>query len=128
MANCQDLVNAVANVQVGVLGISVNLDAIREKLFCLEDLMRQALLTREFQAQAIEKHQQLLIDSTEVLARAINSLAVATGALDVPPAADQTLSRISASDLSSFPPCASTVYCPPGLVKDENGNCVEPPE
>ena len=128
MANCQDLVNAVSLIYTAVNGVSINIDAMREKLICIEEVMRQSEMTREFQAEAIEKQQQLLIDATEALTRGLNAIATASGGFDAPPPANQTLTRISASDLGQFAPCSSTLYCPPGLVKDENGNCVEPPE
>lgn len=128
MATCADLVNAVNLVYGAVAAVGINIDACREKLICIEELLRQAAMTREFQAVAIEKHQQLIIDQTEVLGRALNSVAVAVGGQDVPPAANQDMTRVSATDLAAFADCSSSLYCPPGLIRDENGNCVEPPE
>lgn len=128
MATCADLVNAVSLIYTAVNGVSVNLDAIREKLICLEEKLAQAETTREFKAAVAEKEQQIEIAKTEALCKSLNALATAVSGQNAPAPANVTVSNVLASDLAAFPPCSSQLYCPPGLVKDEEGNCVEPPE
>jgi hypothetical protein len=128
MATCQDLVNAVSLIYTAVNGVSVNLDAIREKLICIEEKITQSQTTREFKAQKAELEQKIEIQKTEALCKAMNALATSISGQNAPAPSNVTMSNIAASDLSSFPPCSSQLYCPPGLVKNEEGECVEPPE
>lgn len=128
MATCADLVNSVNAVYGALLAASINLDAIREKLICIEEKIGQSQTTREFKAQVAEKEQLIEIAKVEALCKSLNALATAVSGQNAPAPANVTVSNVLASDLGSFPPCSSQLYCPPGLIRDENGNCVEPPE
>jgi hypothetical protein len=128
MATCQDLVNAVSLIYTAVNGVSINLDAIREKLICIEEKIAQSETTRQFKAQSEETRQKIEISKIEALCKSLNALTTAVSGQDAPAPANISISNIAASDLGAFPACSSQLYCPPGLIRDENGNCVEPPE
>jgi tetrahydromethanopterin S-methyltransferase subunit B len=124
MATCDDLVNAVLGVYEHIDALSINIDALRQSVECQTQLLRQALPDRDFIAQYCADSVAQSIKNTNQVTQTLHQLSQALSARDLPEQLSGTESVLSPDDLDDFLPCSITKYCPPGQVRDEEGNCV----
>lgn len=124
MANCADLVNAVNLVGGYVVALTETVNALRQDVICLNDTLKQGMVTREFIAESEEKVQQVMAVQVSVINKGLNQIARACSGQPIPETATADFQTIAAADLAPFLPCGVHYYCPPGQIRDESGNCV----
>lgn len=124
MATCQDLVNILADVNISILALNVNVDAVRAAVLCQTELLRASFPDRDFIAKVLTDGLQMQAETIQAQVSSLNQVARALGALNVPPAYQKSLVFTGYQDLGDQPPCSITAYCPPGEIKNEMGECV----
>lgn len=124
MANCQDLINVLADINQAVLALNINVDAVRQAVLCQTELLRESFPTRQYIASCLADHLQMQAETIQATVSSLNQVARALGALNVPPAYQKSLVYTGIQDLGYQSPCSITEYCPPGQIKNEGGECV----
>lgn len=126
MATCQDLVNVLADINLSIQANAINIDALREAVLCQTELIKQIFPDRNFIAAHMSTTNAFQAELITAHTAAMNQLARVWARTDIPAAYAGNLIYPAPGDVVPFQACSSTVYCPPGKIKNEQGECVDP--
>lgn len=126
MATCQDLINVMGDINVSILALNVNVDALRQAVLCQTEFLQRAMVTREYMATYMSNQVGMQAETIEAVTASLNQVARVLSRSEVPPAYQKNLVYIAPGDLGSFEPCSINTYCPPGKIRNEQGECVDP--
>lgn len=114
---CQGLVDVTA-------AISFNVDAVREQIICVKQLLGEALPTRDYWVTRDQLLIAALAKQTEMLSRVLLQLGAIIAHTSSPELGTMDFELPSDLDNPDFSECTSQYYCPPGYMKNESGVCV----
>lgn len=124
MATCDDLVNAINSLGSLIASLSINIDAVRQSIECMREDNRQYFPDREFIAFATGQTQNVLLQGFSAVSQQLNHLSTIQSGTETPASQIEDVYIVDEFDMRTIDPCSITTYCPPGQIKNEQGQCV----